>query len=157
MDWLLQDIRSILSNLEIWVIYGGLISVGVTIFLIGLFKILIGNRIHNKLIRKTVLSFLSIIVVAPVTAIYLLTNTVHGIDYFWYLYAINAVGTVIVYWFYENTQIRTLFSLVGKTTVEKIFSAFISQDKSQQEVVKEIREDAKNRVKSYNEDDLTGL
>lgn len=155
MDWLLQDIHNIWLNHECWLIYGGIVSVGVTIFLMGLFKILIGNKIKSKMLRKTLLSFVSVVLVAPVTAGYLWAKTVSGMDYFWYIYLFNALMTIVVYWFYENTQVRELFATAGKKVLSKVISANMEKFKDS---VDEFKETANRAEKSkYNEDDLTNL
>ena len=157
MDWLLQDISDIWLNLELWVIYGGIISVSVTIFLMGIFKTLVGNRIQNKLVRKTVLSFLSIILVAPTTAIYLMTNTANGLNYFWYIYAFNSICTIVIYWFYENTQLRELLAVIGRNTLGKVLQAIFSKNSTIQQTSESIRSSVKESVKSYVDDDLKNL
>jgi hypothetical protein len=161
MEWLLQDIHNIWLNREIWVMYGGLITVGVTIFLMGVLKKLFGDKIQNKLVRKTVLAFFSVVLVAPITATYLIFNTASGIDYFWYMYALNAIGTIVVYWFYENTHLRELLALIGRNTIMKVFTAIFKKDKDTtvQNVTSSIRDDAKKIVKSvkYEDDDLKNL
>ena len=158
MDWLLKDIWSIWLNREIWLFYGGLITVSVTIFLVGALKALIGNKIQNKLVRKTVLSFVSVALVAPITAIYLALNTVNGFTYYWYIYAFNAVCTIVVYWFYENTHLRELLALIGRNTILKATKALFSKDeKAVPTAMQSIRNDAKKVIKSYSEDDLENL
>lgn len=157
MEVFLESIHRIWLNFETWVVIGGLISVGVTIFLMGLFKSVLANRIKNKAVRKTVLAFASLFVVAGVTAVYLYTNTAHGLDYFWYMYAVNAVGTIVVYFFYENTHVRELLSLIGRNTVFKLGRAIFCEKSLGSDLASELREDARTIAKSYKDDDLKNL
>lgn len=160
MDWFLQDIQDVWINRESWLIRGGMIAVGVTMFLVGLFKIILGNKIKNKLLRKTILSFLSLVLVAPVTVIYLLTNSVNGMDHFWVIYLSNCSLTIIVYWFYENTQLRELLCLTGKSVITKAISMLFNKFSAIKDDHKKECSDVttENFFKSsYNEDDLTNL
>lgn len=160
MDWFLQDIQDVWINRESWLIRGGMVAVGVTMFLMGLFKIILGNKIKNKLLRKTILSFLSIVLVAPVTVIYLLINSVNGMDHFWVIYLSNCSLTIIVYWFYENTQLRELLYLTGKSVITKALSTLFNKFSAIKDDSRKECSDVttKNFFKSsYNEDDLTNL
>lgn len=159
MEWLLNDLYQIWLNRESWVLYGGMIVVGMTMALMGTLKLVFGNKIQNKLLRKTILSFVSVILIAPLTALYLCLNQPNGIAYFWYVYAANCVFTIVVYWFYENTHIRELLSLVGKNTIYRAWSAIVNKNADPKETVKQIQADAKKIVSKskYDEDDLKNL
>jgi hypothetical protein len=75
------------------------------------------------------------------------------LSYFWGMYIVNSIGTILVYWFYENTGLRNLLSLIGKNTICKL----LTSKKSLSETVKEIQKDALSSVKKYEENDLENL
>lgn len=132
------------------VFIGALIVMGVVIFLMGILKNALFNRIKNKLLRKVLLSFCSLALVLPATFAY---SIYQGLDmqYFWALYALNAIGTIVVYWFYENTGFRNLLSLIGRNTLVRLFqSGDIKNtiEKSKEELIS---------ASKYNEDDLDNL
>lgn len=167
MEWFLSSIYQIWLNRGIWLYYGGMISVGVTIFLVGCLKKALLGRVHNELVRKVVVFSLSIVMVAPVTAIYLCFNAPNAFAYFWWLYGFNVAAMLIIYAFYENFLIRNLLELIGKNTVWRIFTALFCKGKKPtvEETVKSIREDTKKIVqkyenkivKKYDDDDLKNL
>ena len=156
VEWITSFWNYAISNGQVLLV-GGAIVVGAVIFLIGVMKKLFLDKIPNKLVRKMVLSFLSLILVFPATIVTLIYNGV-DMQYLWVLYGINAVSTIVVYWFYENTGMRNLFALIGKNTVFKLLSAMFSH-KDKNETAKEIVEDTKTILADakYDENDLKNL
>lgn len=119
-NWIVQNGRFILSNPHL-VLVGGLIVVSIVFFLMGLFKKYIANRIKNKGLRKTVLSFSSIVLVIPFTIGQVFYNGLSLEDSFLVLYLVNAFSTIFVYWFYEGTHIREGLSFIGKKVLGNWF------------------------------------
>lgn len=149
----------ILSNWQA-ILVGGAVIVGVVVFLMGLFKKFIGNRIHNKMLRKTVLSFLSLAIVPPITALYTFYNG-WAWDMYWLNCVLYAVSTIVVYWFYEGTHLREMLGLIGAVTVGKVWAS-LKKNPMDIDALKElapaINENAKQEMKKkYNEDDLNNL
>ena len=157
-EWLTEMVQ-FFSERGTDLLIGGAILVGVIIFLVGVLKTAIFNRIPNKAVRKTVLALTSAALVAPGTLVLMLYE---GIDLgrFWVMFAVHAVCTIVVYWLYENTHVRDLFNLIGSSAVKKIFGS-IGTEKTPSQVYSEIKQDTKTAIKNtvhkYNEDDLKGL
>ena len=154
-EFILSDWRSILV--------GGAVIVGVVMFLVGCFKVSIGNRIKNKALRKTILSFLSLVLVFPITAAYILYNG-WSWEYYWWMSGLFAVATIVIYHFYEGYHVREGLMWIGKNTVGKIICAIKGNpkevDKVLSQVMLEINTDAKSVLKKnhrYKEDDLDKL
>lgn len=144
---------------------GGAIVVGVVIFLMGLLKTVLFNRITNKLFRKIILSFFSLILVFPVT-IGMMWYKGFDMSHIWIFYAINAVATVLIYWLYENTGLRNLLSLIGRNTVLRLITALTKSEKTISAVkntikdtLSEIEKDTQGYLEElkYKEDDLNNL
>lgn len=110
----------ILSNWQN-VLMGGVILTSAIIFLMGILKIVVLGKITNKLVRKIVLAFTSLILVFPSTALYFVSDNIN-FDYYWYACAAVAVATILTYWLYENTGLRNLINLIGRLTVGKYFA-----------------------------------
>lgn len=97
---------------------GGVIVASTTIVLMGFLKKFVFNRIANKLVRKCVLSFSSLVVCLVVTFCFLVGNGLPA-ERFFFVYAVNAISTIITYWFYENTGLRNLITFIGDKTIKK--------------------------------------
>ena len=106
-----------LANLQDFFV-GGIIVASATIFVMGFFKKFLFNRITNKLARKCVLSFASLVMCLVVTFFFLVGNGLNS-QCFWLIYAVNAISTIITYWLYENTGLRNLIAFIGEKTVKK--------------------------------------
>lgn len=154
MNYVISDWQSILV--------GGAVIVGVVIFILGCLKVSIVNRIHNKMLRKTLLSFLSVALVFPTTAAYTLYNG-WSWEYYWWLCGLFALATIVVYWFYEGTHLREGLAWIGKTTVGKFLVLIRSKpenvDAALRQLTKDANKDAKTVLKAhrYKEDDLNNL
>ena len=157
--WIVANANYFLSNWED-LLMGGIIVVSVVIFLMGVLKGLLLNKIKNDLARKVLLAWTSLIIVLPVTAIYLVVKGV-SMDYFWFVYAVNCVSTILIYWGYENTALRNCLHVVGK----KIVLAFVSgKSTSEKDAKKLLTEVAKNLADTeessepkYKNDDLDNI
>lgn len=97
---------------------GGIIVASATIVLMGFLKKFLINRIPNKLGRKCVLSFASLVVCLVVTFFFLIGNELSG-QCFWFIYGVNAISTILTYWLYENTGCRDLIAFIGNKTIKK--------------------------------------
>lgn len=158
MEWLYNCIQWILSDWKT-VLLGGLIVVSVVIFLMGVLKKILFDKVKNKMLRKTLLSFSSIILVAPATAVWIVSKGWSwDWNVFWTLYAVNSVATVLIYWFYEGTHVRELLSLIGKNTIAKWFKVF-SSGEAITSVSEEVEQDAVEVIKTskYRDEDLKKL
>ena len=151
----------VLSNCQT-ILVGGAVIVGVIMFLMCCFKTSVGNKIKNKHIRKTVLSFLSVALAFPITALYTLYNN-WSWEYYWWMCGLYALATIVVYWFYEGTHIREGLVWLGKITVGKVICAIKGNpkevDKALTQMMEGINADAKSVLKNhlYKEDDLNNL
>lgn len=162
-EWIVENARYFLSDWENLLV-GGVIVVSVVIFLMGILKVLLVNKIKNELLRKVILAWSSLVVVLPVTAIYVVVKGVN-MDYFWSVYAVNCIATILIYWLYENTALRTSLHKIGK----KVVMAFISNEKKPKinakeiltEVVKDLSNTAEESTKSetpkYKDNDLDNI
>lgn len=161
-EWIVSAMQYTLSNWQSLLVEG-VIAVGVVIFLMGVLKKLFLDKIPNKLVRKIVVSFLSLIIVLPATVIVIIYNRL-DMTYFWVFYAINAAATILLYWFYENTGLRNLLSLIGKNTVYKLLGCLFNKEKNisddLEKTMEEINKDTVSMLKEeskYKEDDLKNL
>lgn len=116
-DYFVSYARSILGNWQD-VTWGCIVVVSAIIFIVGLFKKPLFNKIPNKLVRKVVLSFVSIILVIPATCIMCVADG-QGFEYYWAIVLQNSVATIVTYWLYENTLFRNLISYIGKKAVAR--------------------------------------
>lgn len=125
-EWLIEAARYALSD---WhnLLVGGVIVMSVVIFLIGFFKKIIFDRIKNKLVRKIVLAWTSVIMALPFTAGMCLVKG-FNFDYFWLIYACYAAGTILGYWLYENTGLRNGIHWIGQNTVMKLLHVRKKED-----------------------------
>lgn len=137
-NWLFDAVRYIFYNRGTLLV-GGAIVVGVVIFLMGVFKKLVGNRISNANVRKTILAFLSIALVIPITALHISIQG-FGYDSYWIRVILNTISTVLVYWVYECTHCRELLNLIGKNTVD-LFIKFLFSEKKKEESFEESASD----------------
>lgn len=157
-DWILMAFGYFFS--EWWsLLMGGTVVVSVVMFLMGVLKKLLINRIKYPLLRKVILAWLSIVVVLPVTYVSVLYNGFNQ-EYFWLIYGVNCVATIVIYWFYENTAFRDALALLGKNTLGRIIGK--SQSKADIEsALKDANAEAskllKTESKKYKEDDINNV
>lgn len=132
---------------------GGVIVVCAIIVFVGVLKKIIFNKISNKLVRKVVLAFTSVVLAMPATALYFVGAQVN-FEYYWYASAMVAILTILGYWLYENTGLRNAISYIGTNVVIKYATAIVDILKnktSASDAVKTIQnttEDAKQLVNS---------
>lgn len=137
----------------------GIIAVSIVIFLMGILKQIFFNKIHNKLFRKIILAWGSIVVALPVTAIITYFKEFE-LSHFWSMYIINCVSTIVMYWFYENTALRDSFSAIGKKALS-IFTC--GKPECRKETIKDIQKEVESLLEtpvkstSYKDDDLKNL
>lgn len=135
---------------------GGLIVISTVITLVGALKMIAIDKIPNKLVRKIVLAFSSVVLAFPITALYFLGDGIN-FEYYWVGSGLCSVATILVYWLYENTGCRNLIHYVGSLTVGKfvkyIARGIVASDgntKTSNEVIlKEMTSELKNEVKAH--------
>lgn len=149
-------------------VLGGIIVACSVIFLMGILKKIVFNRVQHKLARKVLLSFFSVVLVMPITAIYFVTDNI-SFTWYWWGCLLTAMLTILTYWLYENTGLRNVIGLVGELTVNKwvkvIYVAFMNKMdnaalKNQlamttAELKEEVRKEIHNTIKE--DKDLKGL
>lgn len=167
MNYLGTQIIALLANWQ-QALTGGIILACSIIVLMGILKKLALGKIKNKLLRKVVLSFSSVVLVFPMTALYFISDSI-SFDYYWVGSALIAVMTVITYWLYENTGCRNLIDLIGNKTLGKWFEAIREayfNKKGNKELenslamtTDELKEEIKKDIKNHFKDDeaLKGL
>lgn len=106
-------------------ITGGIIVACAVIFIMGILKKAVLGKIKNKLLRKVVLAFSSLVLTFPATALYFIGDNI-SFRWYWYACALTCVLTVIVYWLYENTGLRDLIALIGQKTVGKYAAVLVA-------------------------------
>ena len=106
-------------------ITGGIIVACAVIFIMGILKKALLGKITNKLLRKVVLSFASLILTFPATALYFVGDNI-SFRWYWYGCALMCVLTILTYWLYENTGLRDLITLIGRNTVGKYATVLIA-------------------------------
>lgn len=104
---------------------GGIIVACAVIFIMGIVKKAALGKIKNKLLRKVVLSFTSLALTFPVTALYFVGDGI-SFEWYWYGCALMCVLTIITYWLYENTGLRNLIALIGQNTVGKYITVLLA-------------------------------
>lgn len=156
-EWIIACARYFLSDWRSLLI-GGVVVVGVVIFLMGVLKKTFINKVKNTIARKVILSWASVVMTLPATAVSIFCNG-YDFQYFWGIFAVNAVSTILIYWFYENTALRDALALLGKKTIGMIVAVYTKEDAKT--VVKDINQEAENLLKSslkstskYKDDDL---
>lgn len=136
--------------LENWqdVMIGGSIMVCSIVVIMGILKKAILGKIPNKLVRKVVLAFSSIVLAFPVTAIYFFAQSINFKYYGWGC-GLVALTTIIVYWLYENTCLRELISLIGEKTIVKLIAVIADSfvKKSKKEELQEQLSESTNELK----------
>lgn len=129
---------------------GCIIVFSAVIVVMGILKKAVFNKIANKLVRKILLAFGSVILSLPFTALY---DVADGIpfDYYWVDAIVNAVATVLAYWLYENTGLRNFIGYIGKKALcvfVKIFANTIDTEKPDVKLIQSQVNDLKKEVKT---------
>lgn len=154
---ILSVVECIFSGQELF--RWGVIAVSIVIFLMGVFKKILINKIQNKLFRKVVLAWGSVITALPVTAVLTYLEEFES-SHFWSLYVINCVSTIIVYWFYENTALRDSLAFIGKKALSVIAC---NKHKDCKKIAKDVQDEVESLLEtsvkstSYKDDDLKKL
>lgn len=147
-DWIFNTVDYFLSNWQ-ELLWGGACAVGLVIFILGCIKPWIKKWITNDTLRKVVLAWLSVILNVPMTTVSVWVNKLPT-EHFWTFIVLNVVGTIIVYFLYENTALRNGLHWLGK----KIFTAvFLDTDKKSS--VNEIRKEAEDLLAGKKADTAT--
>lgn len=88
------------------------------IFVVGFLKLVLLNKIPNKELRKSILAFTTVLFSFASTAVYFVINQVDW-NWYWLASAVMTVISIVAYWFYENTNLRTLIHKIGYFTIDK--------------------------------------
>lgn len=81
------------------------------------------DKIKNKLVRKIILAFSSLVLILPITAFYFVCGG-YSFDIYWYsVFALMPIE-IVVYWLYENTGLRNAINKLGSFCCHKIIVAF---------------------------------
>lgn len=149
-------------------ITGGIIVACAIIFLMGILKKACLGKIKNKLLRKVVLSFASLVMTFPATAIYFVGDNI-SFRWYWYACALMCALTILMYWLYENTGLRDLIALIGRNTVGKYAAVLLASyaashelDTTKNQLTKtteELKDEVKHELKKQVKEDyeLKGL
>lgn len=147
---------------------GGIIVACSVIFLMGILKKFVFNRVQNKLARKILLSFCSVVLTFPVTALYFVSDNIN-FQWYWWGCLLTSILTILTYWLYENTGLRNVIGVIGELTVNKwvrvIYVAFMNKLENTAlknqlamttaELKEEVRKEIHNTIKE--DKDLKGL
>lgn len=162
-------IQALLNNWQ-QAVTGGIIVCCAVIFIMGCLKRLLDKTpiCNCPYLRKAILGFGSLLMTLPMTALYFVADRI-SFDYYWYGCALMCVGTIVTYWFYENTAFRKLIHAVGERTVGKywaILLAAYTEHKSNKDTTNqlamttaELGEVVKKELKNFSKEDtdLKGL
>lgn len=116
--------RILMANLD-RAITGGIIVACAIIFIMGILKKAWLGKIKNKLLRKVVLSFASLVLTLPTTAILFIGDNI-SFRWYWYACALMCALTVFMYWLYENTGLRNAIHWVGRKAVDKYSTVLVA-------------------------------
>ena len=134
-DWIIATMDYILSNSQT-VLMGGVYAVSIVIFILGCLKPWIKRWVGNSTIRKIIFAWLSVLFNIPATAVSL---WIEGFpqEHFWTLMVINTIGTILVYFVYENTALREGLHWLGKKIITLLFSQYVGPDQAKAQIKKE--------------------
>lgn len=149
-DFFVTAVQIALANWQRTLIGGAVVICSLIVFL-GSIKELVFGKIKNKNLRKSLLAFTSLALVLPFTAITFLIDRIN-FDYYWYACAMLAPCVIIVYWFYENTNLRALIQTLGEKTWNKIvvYFATVIVDKDNEKVQSAFLTSVKDAMKIEN-------
>lgn len=134
----------------------GVIMVSAIIMFIGILKPVLFNKIKNKGVRKGLLALSDIVFAFIATAVYFLIESINW-EYYWVASAITSLATIVAYWVYENTSLRTLIEKIGTIALKKFvrvgLALFTADEKSEVEqtlntVIDEVKSATKAELKS---------
>lgn len=108
----------------------------IVIFVLGCLKPLIKRWVSNSTLCKVIFAWTSVLLNIPATAMSLWIEGIPG-DHFWTLAVINTIGTILVYFVYENTALRNGLHWLGKKIITALFSKCIDTAQAKSELRKE--------------------
>lgn len=134
------------------ILMGGITVVGVVIFLMGVIKnFSFIKHIKNKTVRKVILSWSSIFLTVCITVISVWLNELRQ-EHFAFICIVNSIGTILLYWVYENTAFRDLLGFIGKHTIIKILTRKPRTEEEAKQIASEICKDAASLLYSVNQE-----
>ena len=121
------------------------IMVSALIVFLGLIKPYVFDKIPNKYARKTALGFASIGLSFACVAI---CFAIEEYDFAYYLLASGVFSffTIIVYWFYEFTNLRTLIHWVGSFVLQKFTGLQVNNFKELKQVLIKVKPELEKEV-----------
>lgn len=127
----------------------GAIMVSAIIVFIGFLKPILFNKIKCKPLRKSLLALADVVFAFVATAIYFLIQGYTWENYYWGAAGVS-ICCIVAYWFYENTNLRTLVDKIGEMALRKFvsFVFFAFNAKEQSEIETEIKRVKDSLVKS---------
>lgn len=137
-DWIIATGDYILSNWQT-VLIGGICAVSIVVFVLGLIKPFIKRWIHNTILRKVILAWLSVLLNIPATVVSIWMEGLPE-DQFWTLTVINTVATILVYFIYENTALRDGLHWLGKKILTLLFKQYVNPSQKRADIHKEVEE-----------------
>ena len=160
-DWIISTAYYVFTN---WwnILVGGAITVGLVIFLMGAFKLLVKKKLSkHPIIYKVIMAWGSLILTLPITAVIVFYREM-TMAHFWVTYVINCLGVIVIYWLYENSTVRDQLGKLGK----KLFGSLLSSGgdpTSIHNAVSTASKEAESLLKNaqssskYKDDDLNDL
>lgn len=134
---------------------GGVVVVGVVIALMGVIKNLKPIKgIKNSVVRKVILAWSSIVLTVALTVVSVFLNEFKQ-DHFLAICIFNSVGTIVLYWLYENTALRNFVAWVGKKTILKLLVRKPKTIEEAKEFASEVNKDVESLLQSVNSESLS--
>lgn len=159
----IMDFAQHLANNWQDVIIAGVIVCCVNVFLTGVFKNLVGNRVTNARARKVLLFSFSILLLAPVVFAYLMIAG-ENLRYFVGCYLAVIPAEIVFYAFYENSLLRDFVNFVAKKFIGKIAPVVLEGMEKKEPIEKKaeialstVKEDVTNKIKRSVDSDLENL
>ena len=117
-DYFMQNIETMIPMV--------IIMMSALIVLMGVLKPILFNKVTNKAIRCVLLSLTSVALSFVSVAVTFFIKQ-YSFDYYWICGAIYTCGLIVVYWFYENTQLRAGIQKIGSYVLDKFFGVIVGK------------------------------
>lgn len=114
-----------MQNIEVMIPMVVIMMSALIVFL-GMLKPLLFNRVANKSIRCVLLSLTSVVLSFISVGIAFLIKQ-YNFDYYWICGGIYTCGVIVVYWLYENTQLRTGIQKIGSFVLDRFFGIIVNK------------------------------
>ena len=137
-DWIISLVDYLLSNWQT-VLMGGVFTVSIVVFILGCLKPFIKRWVSNSTVRKVIFAWSSVALNIPATALSIWFEDLSS-EHFWTFVVINTVGTILVYFVYENTALRDALHWLGKKILMLLVSQSISPAQKKEDIRNEVEE-----------------